>query len=374
MPGDALTRCVGDVDAFRRDHWARRPLLRRTGQPFDDLLDVDAIEHLLTMLGRRPGFRVVRDGETLPFDRYTVTARVGGRDVAEVADVDRIIQLVAGDHATLVVQGLQRTWLPLARFCADLQASISHPVQANAYLSPAGAKALNRHADTHAVLALHVAGSKAWNVQGLGDVVLEPGDVMYLPAGTDHEARAQDGFSLHVTIGILTIRWRDVVQRLLADGTLDDPLPLGFAEPERAEEVSAALDDALDRAGRRLASADRPAVVDAEADRARRRRRQLPGQRLRATLDPTLIGKGTRLRRTAPAAVRDGDDDDRITLDFGAVRLGLPASTRAALAAVAALDEVVVGDLPELDVDDQVVLLRRLVREGLLQPVDVPRR
>ena len=86
----ALARCVGDVDAFARDHWGRRPLLRRDAGRFDDLLDVEAVEELLLTAARRPEFRLVREGATLPSGEVSVSARVGGRTVDDVADVGRI--------------------------------------------------------------------------------------------------------------------------------------------------------------------------------------------------------------------------------------------------------------------------------------------
>ena len=43
-------------------------------------------------------------------------------------------------------------------------------------------------------------------------MLLEPGLSMYLPTGTPHAARAQDTASLHVTIGINQLTWRDLVE------------------------------------------------------------------------------------------------------------------------------------------------------------------
>jgi len=342
-------------------------LHRQTGTPFTDLLDVDEVEQLLALLARRPHFRLVKDGVTLPIDSYTTTARVGGTTVDGVADVDRIVERVA-EGATVVLQGLQRTWLPLADFCDQLQVEISHPVQANAYLSPSRAAALARHADTHAVFALQVAGRKVWTVDGLDDVVMEPGDVLYLPAGTAHDARSLDVFSLHLTIGVLAVRWRDVVRRVLADGPsdLDAPLPLGYAG--RTDELVRALATTLDAVGRHLTTVDVEAVGTDEAARSDRARRPMPGGRLRATLDPVSIDDGTRLERRMDAELIDRDHDG-VALDFAGRRLRLPAVARPALATIVQSDQVAVGDLPGLDESSRAVLARRLVREGLLRPV-----
>ncbi|MGI9052653.1 MAG: cupin domain-containing protein [Ilumatobacteraceae bacterium] len=340
---------------------------RRAEKGFTDLLDVDDVEQLLALLARRPHFRLVKDGATLPIDSYTTTARVGGATIDGVADVDRMVELVA-DGATVVLQGLQRTWLPLADFCDQLQAEISHPVQANAYLSPRQAAALARHTDTHAVFALQVAGRKRWTVEGLDEVVMEPGDVLYLPAGTAHDARSLDVFSLHLTIGVLAVTWRDVVRRVLADGPddLDAPLPLGYAD--RPEQLARALSATFDAVGRHLATVDVAAVATGEAVRAERARRSMPSGRLRATLDPASIADGTRLARRMDAELIDRQHDG-VAVQFAGRRLALPAAARPALAAILQSDELAVADLPGLDEPSRAVLARRLIREGLLRPV-----
>ena len=366
---DALRRCIGDEEEFRSSVWGRRPLHRSSGGSFCDLLDVDDVEEVLSLLGRRPGFRLVADGVTLPIESYTASTRVAGRVVDEVADVDRILDLVHGG-ATVVLQGLQRTWLPLAEFCTALEAEISHPVQANAYLSPGGAAAFRRHVDGHAVFALQVGGHKVWSVDGLGDVELAPGDVLYLPAGTPHEARSTSTFSLHVTIGVLAVTLRHVVRRALAGDALDQPLPLGFARPERVADLAVAVGDALSTAREVLDGLDLQTVADLEAGRIRRRRQPGASGRLRGVVDPSSVRPGTRLRRTTNAIV--GEDADQASIEFAVRRLSLPAFTRPALEAIAGGEDIVVGALPGLDSASQTVLARRLLREGLLVPVDRP--
>ena len=324
---------------------------------------------MLSLLGRRPGFRLVADGVTLPIESYTASTRVAGRVVDEVADVDRILDLVHGG-ATVVLQGLQRTWLPLAEFCAALEAEISHPVQANAYLSPGGAAAFRRHVDGHAVFALQVGGRKVWSVDGLGDVELAPGDVLYLPAGTPHEARSTSTFSLHITIGVLAVTLRHVVRRALAGDALDRPLPLGFARPERVADLEVAVGDALSTAREVLDGLDPQTIADLEAGRIRRRRQPGASGRLRGVVDPSAVRPGAQLRRTTSAIV--GEDADQASIEFADRRLSLPAFTRPALEAVAGGEDIVVGALPGLDSASQTVLARRLLREGLLVPVDRP--
>ncbi len=381
MPTDPdlalLERLVGDPVRFDADHWGQRSLLRSTGGSFDDLLSVDALEQLLATSARRPTFRLLQDGRTLPPERSTRPVRMAGARLDDVADVARIAEAVDGG-ATLVVQGLQRTSPEVARLCRSLERAVSHPVQANAYLTPAGAVGLGAHRDDHDVLVLQVAGSKAWEVDDLGPVCTEAGAVLYLPAGVGHAAAAQDSPSLHLTLGILRVTHRQVVQRALAaeaGAALDRPLPLGYARPERLDALHQAVAEALGTVAEVAAATDDVAIAAAEADRARRRRRPLPTGQLRSVLALGRLDHATIVQRRVDhqaALAADPAPDGRLVLELVDRRVLLPAAMGPAVQVLLGDDPVRVGSLPDLDPGSAQVLVRRLVREGLLAVLAEP--
>ena len=370
MSGDSLRRCVGDVERFAATTWGRRTMIRRATGGFDDLLDVAAIEALLTDLARRPTFRVVRDGRPVAVAEYTLRTRVGGASIDDVADIDRILDLVA-NGATVVMQGLQRHWAPLARFCLDLEADLSHAVQANAYLSPPTASGLARHADGHDVLVLQAAGAKEWDIEGLGELTVAAGDVVYLPAGTHHAARTSGSMSLHITLGLLTTTYRQVLHRIvdgIDDPDLDRPLPVGFAAAA-ADALGDPLEAMLTTAADALGKLDGVEIAGREIARRHRRARRRWTGRLAVVVDPTTLDDTSLIRARRP--VRLTDDGNTVVLDVPDRRLRLPAQTASALDLVATGAVVRVGDLPGLDPTERLVLVRRLVREGVVQ-IDGP--
>jgi lysine-specific demethylase/histidyl-hydroxylase NO66 len=365
-----LAALVGNVAAFASTHLGCTPLLRPSGRDHRELLDVDGIERLLSTSARRPTFRLVRDGVTLPPERSTAPVRLGGARLDDVADLDRIATAV-GEGATLVLQGLQRTWPPLIDLCRALERATSHPVQANAYLTPSGAAGLARHTDEHDVLVLQVVGSKAWKIDELGAVVTTAGDVLYLPAGTAHAAEAQDEPSLHITLGILRVTVGDAVARAIerADvAALRAPLPLGYARRSGAGELEAVLEAGFAAAGSVLASGGLGAAAH-ERERALTRRVPLPTGRLGSVLAADRIDGATIvvLRPHLRARLADGAAaDGRLVIDLDGRRMLVPAVARPALDVLLSGDPVVVGSLPDLDDGSRVVLARRLVREGVL--------
>jgi mannose-6-phosphate isomerase-like protein (cupin superfamily) len=382
-----LARLVGDTDAFASTTWGRAPLLTQTGpHEFDDVLTLADVDRLVSCGARLPTVRMVSDGAPLAPARYCSTTRLGGRTLDDVVDPVKIVSRL-GEGATLVLQSLHRTVPSVGDVVAALQDEISHPVQANAYLTPPGAAGLAEHADLHDVFAVQLHGSKRWWVDGLGDVTVHPGDVLYVPRGTRHRAATDEATSLHLTIGIIRVTHRQVLERLLqtSGGSLDTPLPLGFRHPERRDALERSLDTALDAALDAIGSVD----LEVVAEREQTRRLGRPSQRGRLTslVCADEIDLDTSIRWVAPEplaravdavdgrtghwdGLREHDDQwspapERVLVDVGDRTLGLPTSTLPSLRMLSGGELVRVGDLAGLDEPSRLVLAKRLVREAV---------
>jgi lysine-specific demethylase/histidyl-hydroxylase NO66 len=398
VPVGALSRCTGLPRAeFEARHWSRTPLLRRAADlpgGFADLLSADDVDELVADRAlREPFFRVVKDAAGVPGTTRAVTA--GSRRVADVADADAVTrEHLAG--ATLVLNSLHRNHPPVVRFCRALAEELGHQVQANAYVTPAGdAQGFAFHHDTHDVFVLQVSGHKHWQVHaplvelplpsqpraGAGlvgadavpllDVVLEPGDSLYLPRGYVHAAATTDEHSVHLTIGVLSTTWYDVLQDVAAlaaeDVAFRDALPVG---PEAAlDELPAFLRRVADWVEQLPAEQVRERV-------ARRLARAVSAEPLR------MLAQAEAVRRLGPGSVvrpRRGlghrlDLGDPVRLRLPGREITLPAVTGPALGVL--LDggpvtpaAIGAGDLG-LDDDDALVLVRRMLREGVLVPAD----
>ena len=247
-------------------------------------------------------------------------------------------------------------------------------MQANAYLTPAGARGLTRHADEHDVLVLQSSGHKSWDVAGLGAITASPGDVLYLPAHTEHSAEAQGEVSLHITVGILRVTYGHVLRRLLdrLDGVdLDAPLPVGFAAADRADALHDELTRQLPEVAAAVARVDARDVVQHEQRRATRWRSPLPRGQLQSILMLDRIDASTVVAARAdhPAEVVDADGG-RVALVLIDRTVEAPSTARAALEHLLRGEDTKVGELPGLSDASRMVLVRRLVREGWLRVVN----
>jgi ribosomal protein L16 Arg81 hydroxylase len=387
----AAESCLEPVglDEFLSDYWERQPLTVSRNEPgrFDGLLSPASLDRLLCSGGLRyPAFRLVKEGTKLDVRDYAVDLPWRPVPFAGTADVDRVLaEFAAG--ATIVLQGLHLHHPPLARFCRALEQAFEHPVQANAYSTPRASQGLGVHHDTHDVICLQVAGEKRWLVyepvfelplrdqrydsemgapgEPVLDLVLRPGDTLYLPRGWLHEALTSEADSLHLTLGVNPHTWIDAVRAAVDDcagelafrrsvprsgETADDLLAL-LAERLRPEQIAR-------RRRERLVRGRRPIREDELAQ-------------LRA-LDRLALDTEVKRRETVIADIRAGDD---VRLAFEGKELVLPEHVREEVEfALSAEATFCALDLPGgLDGASRLVLLRRLVREGFLRLVDTSR-
>ena len=317
----------------------------------------------------------------------TVTA--GARRIGDLVDGDALREQHAGG-ATLVLQSVHRMHPPVARFCRELAAELGHATQCNAYITPAGdAQGFDYHHDTHDVFVLQVSGRKRWIVHApvlalplpsqpqagghlvpdgaepLLDVELEAGDCLYLPRGYVHAALTTDEHSVHLTVGVLSTTWYDV---------LTDAVTLAAAEPAFRDALpvqpAAALEDVpafVQRAAAWLAALP---AEDVQALLARRlgravpagagaacspRRRRWPASGRRPPCGPAAGCRSSSWRASVPRCGRRAR--------CWSCRPRRRAALRVALAGPCTVADLAVGGL---DGDDAVVLARRLLREGLL--------
>ena len=368
---------MGDVSRFASEAWGRCAWRHRTGldaAALDSLLDLPAIERFLDATARTPFVRLVRADRPVATSSYVVPTRVAGELLDDVVDPAAVHREFA-DGATIVLQGLQRAWHPLVDAALTLERELGHPVQVNAYLTPPDAQGLGRHADRHDVFVLQLSGSKRWWVAGLGELTLEPGDALYVPLGTQHDARTGPRHSLHLTIGVPRITYRDVLRRWLDTArcdALDDPLPIGHHRDGGAMGIEPLAERlyALAAEARAAAADERrlTAVVEREAIRQRERRRPLLDGRLASAADAPPDAD-TPLRRPDGLHVTldpGPDADGRCVVRAGATTLRMPWRVRGAMEAVLDAEVVRACDLTSLDAGSAVVLVRRLVREGVL--------
>jgi hypothetical protein len=311
----------------------------------------------------------------LPSSQFTRSGTIAGQALTGLVDARKTLGLFDAG-ATIVLQGLHRYWPPLTELVRDLELQLGHPCQANAYLTPRGSQGFARHSDTHDVFVFQTHGVKHWEVvdvwdgdeETVRDVLLEPGLSMYLPTGTPHSARSEEEVSLHVTLGINRVLWRDLlgdlVKEALAAEEYAEPLPPGYAEDPGA--LADVLREKLAALTSSLGSVDETTVAEERAAAfAGTRPPLVRGALLDLERLPRLTASSRVARRPWTSAELD-EDGDRLLVRLTGRTLRMPLGVKPAVQVLLDPAGVVVADLP-LDEESALVLVRRLVREGLLR-------
>ncbi|WP_433252681.1 JmjC domain-containing protein [Streptosporangium sp. CA-135522] len=235
----ALASLVHPLDpgTFRAAYWQRRPL-HVQGPPdrFHDLFTMADLREAISRQ-RELGLLIRVSG-----DRDGDGGGAGAHVPVEAADVAARLR----DGASICVEPIERAAPRVASLAARLRHELGHHGDAGVkcYLSPHG-YGFNTHFDAHVVTTLQLAGHKRWrlsrtpgvpfprgnafadadgNVRYIGrapssvrpwerpeiaeetfaEVLLGPGDVLCLPAGTWHSAKAV-GHSLAVNIAFAPV-------------------------------------------------------------------------------------------------------------------------------------------------------------------------
>ncbi len=256
-PATGLSGLLAPVTprAFLDQHWEKTPLHAPNpgGRDFTNLISTKRMDQLLAEQVFSPDtLSMARAEPKISPDAYMYDNGIVDRGL-----VARTYQ----EGATLIMPQLHRRQRPLADLCRALELELSHPLQTNIYLTPPNAQGFQTHYDTHDVLVLQVEGTKRWRLYdtpvgapfrgeqftpdavAAGDItaelVMQPGDVLYVPRGLMHDAvnADTDGPSLHITTGILVKTWADFLLEAVSEAALKSPalraaLPPGFTDME----------------------------------------------------------------------------------------------------------------------------------------------
>ncbi|HEX2819539.1 MAG TPA: cupin domain-containing protein [Streptosporangiaceae bacterium] len=399
----ALTRCVSAAPAvFAREYWGVRPLYSPASclpADFSDLFSSAAADELLTDRAlRTPFIRMAKEGAVLPPERFTAPGGFGAQ-VSDQVDSAMVLREFA-EGATIVLQGLHRSWPALRAFTRRLVAELGHPAQVNAYITPESSRGFDPHYDVHDVFVLQVSGEKHWSVHApvrehpradepwsarraaveararekpVIDVIMRPGDALYLPSGWLHSAVARQGTSIHLTIGVAALTGADVVRELAAEVSrnpdLRAPLPINRSDagPDVLDGVVRKIISDFARALEVHSAGDGPARTASAVRRSFQRMTRPEPVAPLATVDAAndLSPKAViRLRDGLTAQV----DVDATGVHLAAAdqALRLPAECEMAIRALASGERLWAGALPDLDEADSLVVTRRLLRSGML--------
>lgn len=232
-----IVRFEINEQAFKTKYREQRPFLT-TEAADSNYFSVADLEQAFFSSGAKSPSLMVHDGTAfVPEDHYSE----GFQDVhvARRRLLKPRLAKFLEDGATVVFNRIEAHSLRIKELCLDIASFASAHTIANGYFSTASTPSFGKHWDTHDVFAVQLLGRKHWQlfaptfdlpVAGQTsknfkkdcptiasmDVVLTPGDVLYVPRGWWHEVRALNEPTFHVAIGTHAPLIRNFVSWLCA--------------------------------------------------------------------------------------------------------------------------------------------------------------
>lgn len=251
--GDRAARDFFETVYERKALVAAAPVVGMARDRFDGVVSIADIDQIVTGTDLKSGDLLLADASA---DH--------GIDTAAYLDdqgyVDRgAVAMHYRRGATIILNQAQRIVPALGRLCQGIEHVFSCHVQTNLYLTPAHAQGFPVHFDNHDVFVIQVEGEKRWRLYDVpldipyrgerfvsqvhekgelrDEFLMKAGDVAYVPRGMMHDALTEgDAPSLHITVGLISRTWADLVLEAVAEVALREAafrrsLPAGFARP-----------------------------------------------------------------------------------------------------------------------------------------------
>jgi ribosomal protein L16 Arg81 hydroxylase len=353
---------------------------------YSKLLTLESIEHFLySQVVRFPAVRMTKSKEEIPADKYVMGDRVIPSQVIKYFS----------EGATLILAGLQEYMADLGLFCSFLTKEFGHKFQTNIYITPKHSQGFNVHYDTHDVFVMQVKGRKKWRLYSENplvlpnklqefekgkythgplshELILNEGDLLYIPRGVMHDADTMDEMSIHITTGMLGFTWTDMLVEGILDLSKKDPELRKFIPCDLMTGVKNAADYSkeIEQVFNRLKD---QLVVD--EIRGRMKKELLKNQRNNLSGMLSTAMKIDGINAQTSFSVRQGvivsvtAKDENVVLEWLGKKVELPVYTMPAISFLSTDTPAAFtwADLPEcMDEAGTLALLKRLTKEGYL--------
>lgn len=375
-----LARLLNPVttDAFLECYQTRRHLhIRRNEDGFyNDMGVLEGLDSYFESETSSAAFvNVVAAGERQPLEKWSVEMK-SERGTSRAILPGQVLNLFL-EKNTIVLNHASDRIAGLGGTCRELTADFGFRVQANIYITAADSQGFARHVDAHDVIVLQIYGSKSWVIQapetGQLDIQVEPGDLLYLPAGIPHEARSSARASIHVTLGLHANYGYRLIEELArvaaGDPELQQPAPPAWAPALMKAEFAAALQGRL----KSLVSRTRVEMLLANETRklAEKQGQGWP-ERFSDVLRLEAITPLSVVCARAGAIFSIEESATELVVIFGSSRIAVPKFVHSALERILCAEPFVIGDLQGLmSGPGKVGLVKPFVRYGLVAIVRI---
>ena len=379
------------TEEFFLNYFEKAPLAikRNSSRYYSDILTLDDINvHLNEADIIYPNIRIVKNGDQVDEADFTYSSVAYKNNATEgIANKDKVFFYFQNGY-TIILNALERHKIKLLNLRHVTEKAFNTKAQINIYLTPVNSQGFTPHWDTHDVFILQIGGSKAWKIyespvylpsrkqifkndwektEPILSVILEEGDLIYVPRGFIHEATATDQYSLHITLGVITNSYGNFL-RVALEEIEDDPFFRRSMPAEINEEDLSSfrayihkyiseidLEKVRSTVQSRFVSSRLPDVTDRLKDYFK----------IGSVTEKTVFSKRKSLYYDFHVNV------SRVKLRFSNKSMKFPLFTLDDIKFILAAEEFQISDMNgRLHSDSKILLCKKLLEEGFLTVID----
>lgn len=228
-------------EEFLLDYWQQLPLHvdRKSPKFYDGLFNMNEIDPLIMMGDSSPVY--IRHGKAI--DQFTHDTK--SEDSSSPNVFGEVYRAFASGRS-LIINSVERKSPKVNTICQDIADFFGVAVDASVFITPGGSsEGFGIHYDPVDMLILQTRGSKRWHFwkpqflnplsriacqdydpQMIGkpviDIMLNQGDLLYVPRGWLHQALGTDATSVHLSLGIVVCSKGELALEVLHTAMSED--------------------------------------------------------------------------------------------------------------------------------------------------------
>lgn len=377
------------TDIFFKKYWDQHPLIipRKEHNYYSDLFSMQDVDYLIAFNQQTDKKIGIFENGKPSIDHYLYTYINSNNSFSINQVYDAYCQ-----GKTIKLQDLQNSCKPIAILCRNLEKLFNFKVNVNMYLTPKQSQGLVPHFDTQDVFILQIEGAKHWRIYDsffplpldkdrqlvpkekisapIHEICLTAGDLLYIPRGYVHEAFTSDYSSLHLTVAVYPFRLADLISSALTlvsqqNVSFRKSLPVGFLnQNETITSLKHQFEELLELL---LNSAKVEEAVQQLGKEFVGQMGSLPDGHFTQIDDLKTIELDTVVKKRDGVLCHIFKEEDSVSIQFPGNKVNGPSYIEPALYFIADSTEFHISSIPNsLSEDGKLVLVRRLIKEGLL--------
>ena len=258
-----------DNQQFFDEYLERKPLIVRRGDSryYEDLLTFQEVESLLysDSNNRDLDITLSHANRKIYLSEYATMKQLYNVYLKSGINAGRVHDLFKNQKATVIIHQAAKHWLALEELSHRVSEDLKCSTGSNVFVTPSQAQCFDAHYDEHDLMIVQISGRKSWKIyesfvplplkpqngkqvdfshlKQLYEFDVEPGDLIYIPRGFVHEVKTTSSTSTHITLGISSITWTDLlVKHIEKLGTEEAALRESFfASSLRSDDNSSSI-------------------------------------------------------------------------------------------------------------------------------------